>query len=124
MRAARIGALAAVAAMVSGATVLATSAQAQEPEGVGVSFFGHYCGTDNVGPEPECTYTPLLDNSYSGTGPFTIEAVNVLGDTVFATQCTEGELCTDEGAGSIPAGSTVTITVSGEPGSVGAGAIS
>ncbi|MDV6014192.1 hypothetical protein [Haloechinothrix sp. LS1_15] len=117
-----LGALGAAAAVAVGGVLLATPAYADDPEGVGVSFFGHFCGEDNVGPEPACTYTPLLDHSYAGAGPFTIEAVDALGETVFATECDEGEMCTDEGEGSIPAGSTVTIEVTGEPGSVGAGA--
>ncbi|MBA0127125.1 hypothetical protein H0B56_16365 [Haloechinothrix sp. YIM 98757] len=122
MRYGRIGAAGAAAALAMGGVLLAAPAQAQDPEGVGVSFFGHFCGENDIGPEPSCTYTPLLDHSYSGAGPFTIEAVDALGETVFATECANGELCTDEGAGSIPAGSTVTIEVTGEPGSVGAGA--
>ncbi|MBA0127903.1 hypothetical protein H0B56_20345 [Haloechinothrix sp. YIM 98757] len=120
-RTARIGALGAAAAMTLGGLMFVSSAQAQEAEGAGVSFFGHYCGLENYGSASECTYTPLLDQSYAGNGPFTIKAVDTAGDVVFETSCAEGELCTDESAGSIPAGSTVTIDVTGEPGSVGAG---
>lgn len=120
-RTVRIATFGAAAALAVGSVFIAAPAQAQE--GVGVNFLGHFCGADNVGPEPTCTYTPTLNNSYGGGGPFTIEAVDAAGNSVLSVSCAEGEFCSDQGAGTIPAGSTVTITVTGPPGTVGAGAL-
>lgn len=120
-RVARIGAIGATAAVALGGALLAGPAQAA-PEGVGVNFLGHVCGTGNAGPEPTCTYTPTTNHSFGGAGPFTIVAKNADGSTAFSVNCADGEQCTDQGAGSIPAGSSVTITVTGPPGSVAAGA--
>ncbi|MGH3517864.1 MAG: hypothetical protein ACRDQ7_10705 [Haloechinothrix sp.] len=120
-RAFRIGAFGAAAALAMGGVFLAAPAHAAE--GVGVSFLGHICGPDNVGPEPTCTYVPTVNHSYGGTGPFTITAVDSAGTTVLSVNCASGALCTDDGAGTIPAGSTVTIEVTAEPGGVTAGAL-
>lgn len=86
-----------------------------------MNFLGHICGIDNAGPEPTCTYTATVVSSYGGLGPFTVVAKNADGSTAFSVDCAANEQCTDEGAGSIPAGSSVTITVSGPPGSVAVG---
>jgi hypothetical protein len=126
----RVGALSAAAALVASSLLLvpaaqgqelesAAPAQGQEPQGVGVTFFGHFCGPDDFGPKPGCTYTPKVDHSYGGTGPFTI---TVNGDVL--KKCAHGKFCTDRGRGSIPAGATVTIRVTGEPGMVSAGSVS
>lgn len=120
-RSVRIASFGAAAALAAAGVFLAVPAQAQE--GVGVNFLGHVCGPDNAGPEPTCTYTPAVDSSYGGTGPFTIVAKNADGTTAFSVDCAAQEQCTDQGAGSIPAGSSVTITVSAEPGSVAAGGL-
>lgn len=110
-----ITATAAIAA--AGAVLFSTPAQAQE--GYGVNSLGHICGQD-VGPEPTCTYTTASASSYGGTGPFTILATNPDGSTAFSVSCAEGEFCSDQVGGTIPA-STVTITVTGASGGVLAG---
>jgi hypothetical protein len=73
-----------------------------------------------------------MEEPTMGTGRFSITATVTETDeekgepvevVAFAEDCVPGEFCTDEGARSIPSGSTVTIAVTVEQGSVGAGSL-
>lgn len=110
---------AALALGVGAPAFLAAPASAAGPQGAIVTANAHVCGDSsapNVGPGGSCTYVSTVAGGYNGVGPFTITATqgNV---TVFSTTCASGAQCgSPTGSNPIPAGSSVTVSASGNGG--------
>jgi hypothetical protein len=112
-------AIAAAALGISAAALFASPAHAQQL--AGVSFYGHLCGVDNYGPEPTCTYTTTDATGYEGIGPFKITSKLSDGTIKVWENCASGAQCGTKTERTIPKGTTITVSVSAEPGQVGLG---
>ncbi|MGH3713476.1 MAG: hypothetical protein ACRDT4_08475 [Micromonosporaceae bacterium] len=112
-------AYAAAVAGIAAAAWFATPASAQQA--AGVNFTGHICGTDNYGVEPTCTYKTTEATGYEGIGPFRITQRLADGTIKVWANCAANAQCGTKSATPIPAGTTITVSVSAEPGSVGLG---
>ncbi|MGH3739223.1 MAG: hypothetical protein ACRDT6_27035 [Micromonosporaceae bacterium] len=112
-------ALGATALGIGAAILFAAPAGAQQ--GAGVSFLGHFCGTDNYGTQPTCTYKTTEATGYEGVGPFKITKRLADGRIVVLANCAANAQCGTKSATPIAAGTTITVTVTAEPGQVGLG---